>query len=114
MLGAQEVQGPPRSWGNGNTWTSPKWRFVWPVPEAFPAPPAGRVAPAWLSAACRRGASAASVVEPGTLTVSTSQPGSKYSTVTQGCGGKPQAQAPVIFQETQPKLTSEVQATSSG
>src|SRR5215471_13926199 len=114
MLGAHDVQGPPSSWGKGITCTSLKCRFVCPVPEAFPAPPAGNVAPAWLSAALMMGPSAANVVDPGTLTVSTSQPGSKYSTVTQGCGGKPQTHAPVIFQDTQLKLIRSVQATFSG
>src|SRR5262249_61186855 len=89
-------------------------RSVCPGPGAFPPPPAGTVAPAWLSAALMMGPSAANVVDPGTLTVSTSQPGSKYSTVTQGCGGKPQTHAPVIFQDTQWKLTRSVQATFSG
>lgn len=47
------------------------------------------------------------MVVPGFLTVSTSQPGSQYSTLTQGVDGL-QKHGPVIVQETQARFTMPV------
>jgi hypothetical protein len=60
-----------------------------------------------LRACWTRSPTSGTIVVPGFFTVSTSQPGSQYSTRTQGVDGL-QKHGPVIFHETQARFTMPV------